>query len=418
MNRTTVEGIWKVRDNRHIESSVEKEIVDHMCNVLLFAMLGSKTDLFDRMWYFILLLNSFVSPFSSYVERKIHRVIGKILGIKERGLGMIPTILGAAIVFIVSTITLHILVKWARAYDPTSDIRASVAMGLGSVFYSRCISRIIGRRPGVGRMIIIGVFMILMGKYTFKTLYSREQAGYNARGGYEIGRVSWDENKKVYDVDYNHGHEFEFSRVLSCVITPIFDRIGMVKEGREIRYVRVVDMPKGEVGVNFLHDEISISMNEVGESEELFRKILEAIALIREGKSYYHSYNHIVLKSVLLPITALMVVIVSRVLSGYINKESETEILLDWKDEMVYRTKMIWKYAIAYLIAGCLVCLVSLVAYRVLELLISTRHSKTVEEFVRKCISLPPPYSKISLSGQPPLYSEYPESLPPPYASK
>lgn len=256
---------WSPRDKRRVESSVERDVVDHICKALLLGMLKSRSDVFGWKWYFVLLLNGFVGLFSSYVERGVQCVIGwigRILEIKKRSLDMVPVILRSAIVFVVSTASLYPLVIWSKAHGTENAIRISIAMGLGSMLYSRCICRIIGRRPSVGRMIVAGVFMVLMGVSMFRMLYDRRLVKYKTPSGhYEAGRVSWDDERKEYDINYENEDESMFLRVATYVITPVFDGAGIAEEGKEVKHVYVVDIQRGEVEVDFIHNSIFISMH-------------------------------------------------------------------------------------------------------------------------------------------------------------
>lgn len=232
----------------------------------------------------------------------------------------------------------------------------------GSLIYSRTISMVLRRTSGHWRMIATLLLMIFIGSRIYMSL-SDLHANNNMSLAKKIGVAEWDDGDKnngKYVCRVYLGEEEHKNQVLSVmnnVIIPVFEVLGRKKF---CECIKMVGIEKGLVEYDLLSSEIFVSFCKENTSDRVFEKIFEAAALIEN-----YSYRHIFLTSILIPVAALMIIITSTVLGGYIGEMSD--ISKHGSEEQGSKKRRLVRYAIIYLIGICLVALISLAVYRILH---------------------------------------------------
>lgn len=394
-----VEEVKEVKDEGSLSPLMEKRVVTRLCGLLLFAgwLFTMSRGNFIVLFIDLVLLdimNWLAIPFFLIAERIASRVVegmASAIGIprheERRMKNIIPPLLGAMVVFVMSKIFLNTVLnsKMSPISISKGDFMELVMrMGFESLIYSRSISMALGRTPSIGRIIITALLMVFMGAYIFRNTYTGSPGHYDLYKADIIGKSSWDSRVGKYvtvptvkESDMPEGDYMKcmcaFSKVDENIISSVHKTLGDQKFCNAIYMVN--NLSQGQVEFDLSRGEVFISTaHEETKNEEVLKKVFRAIGYIQGD----FLRRVILLMSILIPIGALAVVAIGRLSSNYI--DSRPKAYYDEEDEGRRQRGIATLYVVAYFVSGLSIVLISLLVYKMSHMRVESQ----IQGFVGK----------------------------------
>lgn len=373
INRIKANKEKKLRDRLNLSTLMERCAVTIMCLCLLAA--GYLLKRCDRvelayMASYVLLLNITISFIFSWIERVTSKVIGwtmtHILRMsdKRKPDSVVSAIPAGVTIVILCELAIRSFMYLVGARYPEDHYGLLIEIMLGSLLYIRVLSAIMGDHPTGNRVLGMILSVVFIG------MISLVLSGY-----IHTFVCDYMTSKKLGDITFNNGersknlavpestYEDEVNDVINTFAEQVLDALINPDACKSICVVRRTPRDRIEYDWFGARIFIPVSYGTKKLEDKDFEKVFRVLAFIHND----YLMMHIFLKPLLLPIVALALTAIGRLLRNHIYESSKTAS--DEGKPQVSRVEIFTKYFLTYLIVACMLAsALIVVSYKVYKL--------------------------------------------------